>query len=410
MTDVRASPTQSAYDEGVLLDQRRPTTETDRSVAFFRLGFRPFFLLGGAFAALAIPLWLLVWGGRVTLPTTALPASWHAHEMVFGFVVAIVAGFLLTAVRNWTSRPTPTGPSLAGLAALWAAARLFVAFDGTIPHGLVAAVDCAFLPALALAIARPIVASKNWRNLAFVPLLLSLFAANVAYHFGSGTVAVRAPRIAIDVILVIVVVIGGRVIPSFTANGLRIEVPSRKLLDRAALVSMGAVALLGAVFDGSWALAIASIVAGVLHGARLLGWRSWATRRSPILWVLHVGYAWIAIGLVLRGVATFVPSLPASAPTHALTVGAIGTLILGMMSRVSLGHTGRMLTVARPITFAYALVALAALVRAGGPIVVPNGYVWVLVVAGALWTMAFGTFVAVYFPVLVSPRVDGKPG
>lgn len=410
MTDVRASLAEPAYDEGVLIELSRKTTDTDRSVALFRLGFRPFFLLAGAFAALIIPLWLLVWSGRATLPTTQLPASWHAHEMVFGFVVAVVAGFLLTAVRNWTSRPTPTGPVLAGLAALWAAGRLLVLFDGTMPHVGVAIVDLAFVPALALAIARPIVASKNWRNLAFVPLLLSLFAANAVYHFGAGTLAVRAPRIAIDVVLVIVVVIGGRVIPSFTANGLRIEVPARKLLDRASIAATGVVALLGAAFEGSWALAIASLVAGVLHGARLLGWKPWATRRSPILWVLHVGYAWIAIGLVLRGVAIFVPSLPASAPTHALTVGAIGSLILGMMSRVSLGHTGRMLSVGRPVTVAYAMLAAAALARVGGPIVVPNWYGWVLVVAGALWTAAFGIFVAVYFPVLVSPRVDGKAG
>ena len=269
MTDVRASLAEPAYDEGVLIELSRKTTDTDRSVALFRLGFRPFFLLAGAFAALIIPLWLLVWSGRATLPTTQLPASWHAHEMVFGFVVAVVAGFLLTAVRNWTSRPTPTGPVLAGLAALWAAGRLLVLFDGTMPHVGVAIVDLAFVPALALAIARPIVASKNWRNLAFVPLLLSLFAANAVYHFGAGTLAVRAPRIAIDVVLVIVVVIGGRVIPSFTANGLRIEVPARKLLDRASIAATGVVALLGASFEGSWALAIASLVAGVLHGARL---------------------------------------------------------------------------------------------------------------------------------------------
>lgn len=410
MTDVRASPTEPAYDEGVLIELRRPTTETDRSVPLFRLGFRPFFLLAGIFAALIIPLWLLVWSGRATLPTTQLPASWHAHEMVFGFVVAVVAGFLLTAVRNWTSQPTPTGPALAGLAALWGAGRLMVLFDGTVSHAIVAAVDCAFVPALALAIARPIVASKNWRNLAFVPLLLALFAANIVYHFGAGTLAVRTPRMAIDVILVIVVVIGGRVIPSFTANGLRIEVPARKLLDRASIASVVAVAVLGAVFEGTWALAVVSLVAGLLHGARLLGWKPWATRRSPILWVLHVGYAWIAVGLVLRGVAVFVPSLPASAPTHALTVGAIGSLILGMMSRVSLGHTGRMLVVGRPVTVAYAMLAMAALVRAVGPIVVPNWYGWVLLVAGTLWTAAFGVFVAVYFPVLVSPRVDGKAG
>ncbi|CAN5471517.1 NnrS family protein [soil metagenome] len=397
----------------MLIELRRPAAEAEvqrSGVALFRLGFRPFFLAAAAFAAFVVPLWLFVWSGHATLPAQLLPSAWHAHEMVFGFVVAVIAGFLLTAVRNWTSRPTPTGAALASLVALWALGRVALFLEGPIPHVVAALVDLAFLPALTIALARPIVQSRNWKNAVFLPLLLLLFTTNALFHFGSPVWAVRAPKIAIDVVLLIVVVIGGRVIPSFTASALRIDVRKHPALDAVALASLGAVALLGAVADGSRIYAVVSIAAGFFHALRLIGWRGWRAWRSPILWVLHVGYAWIAIGLVLRGVSGFFPTWIPSAATHALTVGAIGILILGMMSRVSLGHTGRLLVVTPLVTVAFGFLVLAAIVRAMGPLLFPEGYFAELVVAGTLWSAAFALFVFVYVPILGAPRVDGKPG
>ena len=374
------------------------------------LGFRPFFLLAGIFATFIVPFWLLVFAGKVTLPNDLWPAAWHAHEMVFGFAVAVLAGFLLTAVRNWTNQPTPSGAPLAALVALWLLGRVAILFERTSAHGLVAAIDLAFVPALALVIARPIVASRNWRNLAFVPLLLLLFAANVLFHVGPAAWTSRATKLAVDVILLVIMVMGGRVIPSFTAGALSVEVRKHRFLDWGSVVAMGAVTVLELVPGATRAAGVAAIVAGVLNAARMAGWHSARTRHKPILWVLHVGYAWIAIGLVLQGLAAFIPGWLPSAPTHALTVGAIGVLILGMTSRVSMGHTGRMLTVPRSMTVAYALLSLAALVRAVGPLVLPSAYMAELVLSGTLWAAAFGVFTVVYLPILTSPRTDGKPG
>lgn len=386
-----------------------PPRSGARPPALLALGFRPFFLLAGALATAIVPLWLLVFFGKIALPARLAPASWHAHEMIFGFAAAVIAGFLLTAARNWTSLPTPSGARLAALVGLWALGRVAIFWDGVLPRPLVAAVDLAFLPAVALAIGIPIVKAKSWRNLGFVPLLLLLGAANLAFH-GWPSVASRAVRFALDVVLVIVAVMGGRVIPSFTANALRLEIPKRPALDRAAVASTMAVAILELVPEAVPLQAIVAIGAGALHGARMLPWRSFATRARPILWVLHLGYAWLALGLVLQGVAFFVPHWIPSAPLHALAVGAIATLILGMTTRVGLGHTGRLLEVSPAIVIAYVLLTIAALVRGVGPLVAPTLYAPALVVSGVAWALAFAIFTIVYLPILIAPRVDGKPG
>lgn len=397
----------------LLHDLRRPvpTGAAPRSgLAVLGLGFRPFFALAGLFATLAVPLWLFVLAGKVSLPTALPPTAWHAHEMVFGFAVAVIAGFLLTAVRNWTSNPTPTGAVLGALVALWGAGRMAVLLDGVIPHGLAAALDLAFLPAVALSVALPIVRARNWKNLGFIGLLALLFATNLLFHVGPPEWALRATKLGVDVVLLVIVLMGGRVIPLFTANALRVTIERNRLLDWGSFTSMGAVTALELAPSAPRVAGVVSLLAGVLNGARLLGWRPLATRRLPILWVLHVGYAWIAVGLVLQGLAAFVPGWIQTAPTHALTVGAIGILILGMTSRVSLGHTGRLLVVSRPIAAAFALLSLSAAVRALGPLALPTDYFAELVVSGVLWAAAFGIFTVAYVPILTSPRVDGKPG
>jgi uncharacterized protein involved in response to NO len=260
---------------------------------------------------------------------------------------------------------------------------------------------------LAASVAVPIVAAKNLRNLGFVVLLLLLTGANVVFH-ASPAHASQSLRFALDLVLVMIVLIGGRVIPSFTTNATRAEIRHRPLLDRASIATVAAVAV--AEWASPAVVGVACLVAGVVNGARLAGWRSSTTWRLPILWSLHVGYAWLAIGLVLRGISTLVPFGVPNAALHALAVGAVAMLVLAMMSRVSLGHTGRMLVVSSAVTVAYVSLAFAALVRAIGPMVVPSAYASLLMLSAAAWALAFVLFLVVYVPILRAPRVDGKPG
>jgi uncharacterized protein involved in response to NO len=294
---------------------------------------------------------------------------------------------------------TVNGAPLAALVVLFVAARVMLYF------GLPGApfIDLLFLPAIALSLAIPIAKKKNWRNLAFVPLLLLLAGCNAWFHATGNTVALR---VAIDVIVVIIAVMGGRVIPSFTANALKLE--TKSVLDTPAVIATALVAL-AEPFDVR-VFGVLSIVAGALNFVRMSRWHSFRTRSHPILWVLHFGYAFVALGLLLRGIGAFAPSWIATGPLHLLGVGAIGVLILGMITRVSLGHTGRMLVVPTSIAIAYGLVVIAALVRAIGPLITPTLYRGVLIVSGVAWTIAFAIFTLVYAPILLSPRVDGKPG
>jgi len=377
--------------------------------AVLALGFRPFFLLAGVLATGLIPLWLFAFFGKIALPARLFPSAWHGHEMIFGFAVAVLAGFLLAAAKNWTNLPTVSGAPLGALVALLVLGRVLVLFSAFVPEIVVALVDLAFLPALALALAIPIVRAKNWRNLAFVPLMLILFVANAVFHF-APLHASMILRFAIDVILVIITLMGGRVIPMFTANALKVEVRKNKSLDWASLISVAIVALLEVLPFDARVLGVAAIVAGLINLVRLSGWRSLATLRHPILWVLHVGYAWLVLGLVLKGVTPFTTTWIPTAPVHALAVGTIATLILGMMTRVSLGHTGRMLVVSTPIALAYAALVVATVLRSVGPLVAPSAYAAMLIASGVAWTIAFAIFTVVYLPMLVTPRVDGKPG
>lgn len=378
-------------------------------------GFRLFFLLASSFAALIVPVWLLALGG-VIHPGGALDAvTWHAHEMVFGFAVAVIAGFLLTAVTNWTQRETAAGAPLAGLAGLWLAGRLAFAFGAHLPAPLVAVVDLAFLPALAFAVGRPIVLTKNHRNLVMLGVLVALWLANLAIHLDAlgalPGLRRRGALVGVDVILLVILVMAGRVFPMFTRNATRVQsIRSIPALDAASVAAMLAVVVCDAAALDAPVAPIAAAVAAVLAAARTLHWGARHGLRLPLVWILHVGYAWIPLGLALRAVSALTTRVPASAATHALTVGAIGAVTLGMMARVSLGHTGRPLDPPRPVVVAFVLVTLAALVRVVAPIASLAWYPTSLQVVGALWTLAFGAFVVVYAPILVAPRPDGKPG
>ncbi|MCA9513429.1 MAG: NnrS family protein [Myxococcales bacterium] len=372
------------------------------------LGFRPFFLLAGAFAALWLVLWLLaLFVAR--LPLAASGADWHAHEMVFGFGVAVLAGFLLTAARNWTKQRTPTGGRLAGLALLWLLGRLVMLVGARLPGWLVATVDVAFLPVFALFLALPLWRAGSRRNYPFVALLLALGGVNVLFHL-EPLLRLWTMTVAVEVMVVFLVVMGGRVIPFFTRNALPgARVRSWPWLDALAIASSVAYPLvqlggLGRASD------LVALLAAASNLARLAGWDSLRTRRAPILWVLHLGYLWIGVGYLLLGLGRWVPALYGSAPLHALTVGALGTLTLGMMARVSLGHTGRPLTLPRSMSVAFGLVTVGALARVVLPLASPHLLTGALVVSGIAWSCAFALFVAVYWPILTRPRVDGAPG
>ncbi len=378
--------------------------------ALWQLGFRPFFLLASVFAALSIGLWALQFAGVLGRPYLQGP-MWHAHEMLFGFTLAVVVGFLFTAGRNWSNRPTPTGAPLAALAALWIAGRVLV----LTPFGWSAAiVNAAFPLAAAIALAIPFVAARNRRNYFFVGLLLLMSAAVLAVHLGQLGV-VRIPswigiQVALDVVLFIMAVMGGRVIPMFTNNGVPgANATRRPALEKVALGSVLALLLADALeLHGATLIALAGVCA-IAHLARWTLWQPWKTGRAPLVWVLHVAYFWIPVHLALRSLAELGWVTP-SAATHALTVGAAGGLIIGMMTRIARGHTGRPLRAGRIEVACYGLVLVAALVRVFVPLVAPAQIMTAVLCSAALWSAAFGLYAVRYWPVLTQPRIDGQPG
>jgi len=378
-------------------------------------GFRPFFLLAALFATLLVPLWLLVIDGRLQVGRYLDPIYWHAHEMVFGFAVAVIAGFLLTAVGNWTKRETAVGLPLLALAGLWVAGRVAMTGPQLVPPWLTAMTDLAFLPVLMVVVARPLIATRNTKNLVLLAILAALFLANLVVHLDVLGVLPgwrrRGCLLGIDVIVLVILVISGRTFPMFTRNGTGVEtIASSPRLDQLTIASMAVLVVLDAVVPELVVTAAWAAVVGVLALVRSWRWGARHTLRSPLLWVLHVGYLWLPIGLVLRAVAAGTGAVSPQIATHALTVGAIGSLTLGMMARVALGHSGRLLAASRPIVVAFALSLLAAVVRVGAPLLGSDRYRITVVLAGALWTAAFALYLVVYVPILVAPRVDGKPG
>lgn len=386
------------------------------SWAITRKGFRPFFLLAAVFALGIVPLWLLVLHGTLRIASYLDPVSWHSHEMIFGFVLAVIAGFLLTAVGNWTQRETAVGAPLAGLAALWAVGRVAMSLSALLPRSVVAVADLAFLPVLLVVLGRPLLATSNRRNYAMLGVLGALFLANLAVHFEALGVlpmgsARRATLVGVDLVLLIITVIAGRTFPSFTRNATGVaSIRSIPALDVLAIGAMVAVVLSDALPPMGRVGALLPALAGVFAAGRALHWGVRHTLKQPLLWILHAGYAWLALGLIARGFSAAQGSIFGSQATHALTVGAIGSLTLGMMARVALGHTGRMLVAPSAMAAAFVAINLAALVRVFLPLLVPDWYFASLVAAGTLWFVAFATFLVIYTPMLLRPRVDGKPG
>ena len=382
----------------------------------FQYGFRFFFLFSGVAAVGLLAAWLGVLATG-EWPQHAVGASaWHAHEMLFGMVVAAIAGFLLTAVPSWTGTKAVAGAPLMALAALWMAGRVAVFPWVGVPEPVAAVIDIAFLPALGVALARPLVAAGKWRNSAFLILIGLLTTANLLIHLDwldlldGGTDAGFA--LGLGIVLMMVTVIGGRILPAFTRNGLGragLGVRSWPLVERATLVLTLALIPATIAAPESAVTGLIALAAAAAHTARLAGWQGWKAWRSPILWILHVGYLWVPVALLLRGLHALA-DLPAAAGTHALTVGAFATLILAVMSRASLGHTGRPLVVTRVTVAAYVLLTAAAAARTLSPLL-PVDWVWsALQWSGYGWVAAFTLYLVAYAPVLLAPRADGRPG
>jgi len=393
-----------------LIPLEEPTTKRipPDTFSLWALAFRPFYLLAAALAVIAIPVWAVAFSGGLQLPIPGM--WWHAHEMIFGFAAAVIIGFLFTAGRNWTGLDTPSGAPLALLAGLWLAGRLAMAFGS---GAWVAVIDIAFLPVAAVLLLRVLVKAKSKRNY-FVGVLPGLLAlANLVFHLAVLQVIdadpLMAMHLALGLIVVLETIIGGRVIPMFTFNGIRgIKQWRDKRVDWAATIATGVALLLWATGAGAWAAPV-SIIAALLQAVRVGGWNPWATRKVSLLWILHLSYMWIPIGLALIGLAQL-GVLPRTAGIHALAIGATGGLIIGMITRTALGHTGRML-VAGPIeTAAYVLVQLAVLIRVLTVVAIPAAAVGGIHAAATVWSLGFLLYLWRYTPFLLRARVDGKEG
>jgi uncharacterized protein involved in response to NO len=374
--------------------------------AIFSFGFRPFFLGAAVWAALAVVLWLLQFFGLISLPTSFTPLDWHIHEMIYGYVAAAVAGFLLTAIPNWTGRLPVNGVPLTALFALWVLGRVAVAGSAIWGSWLAAVVDASFLLILALLAAAEIVAGKNWRNLRVLVALGVLIAGNIVFHFeairqGSADYGIR---IGIAALIGLIVLIGGRIIPSFTHNWLKQNNPGRlpQPFSRfdAVAIAAGALSLVCWIAAPQFALVgILLMAAGVLQAVREMRWAGERTLADRMVLVLHAAYAFVPIGFLLVGAAILWPTaLPESTGLHAWMTGAVGLMTLAVMTRASLGHTGRRLFA----SLSTQLIYLCAFMAAGARIVASlNGSMAWLLFAAAAWVLAFGGFAVLFGPLLI---------
>lgn len=390
------------------------------AATLFDYGFRPFFLMAALFSPLAILIWIGVYSGALA-PVSAMPPNlWHAHEMLFGYAIAVMTGFFLTAIPNWTGAPPLRGRPLALLASLWLAGRVAVWLSGFLPAVVVATVDISYVVVLALLIA-PMLGQGARKNLVFLFVLAGFAAANILFHLDALAVSQHAPlglNFAVDLFAVLISIIGGRVTPAFTGNALRaraertgkppVGIAGRPGLDRAAILSVVLVAFLDLFAAGQAWVGWFALAAALLNLLRLAGWRALWVLNEPLLWVLHLGYLWLVLGLAAKGYAALTGIVPATVALHGITIGAIGTMTLAMMSRASLGHTGRGLTAGLGLAFAYLLVSAAAAVRLAMPALAPERYLESVEIAGALWIAAFVVFAAKFAPILTRPRADGR--
>lgn len=384
----------------------------------FRLGFRVFFLGGALVATLSMLLWLIQLTGHNLLPGIHNFIWWHAHEMLFGFALAIIAGFALTAMQNWTGIPGVRGWSLAVASLLWFLPRILLPFLGE-KHWLVIALDITWLPLVAIFLARPVIQVKQWRNLFFVPLMLLFTILNALSYYAAYTNDwLFAERIFITAVLAIaalITVMGGRVIPFFTSRATDTEKPMPILaLEWVCLgpiwLTTFAWLLLPRTETMNMIVAILMILAAVANIVRIARWKPVPALKVPLLWILHLGYWFIPVGLLVFASALLEQTTTISNASHFLTAGALGSVILGMIARVSLGHSGRPLQPSKWMTVAFVIMLLAGVIRGFTVMIAPAYLAESYQVSGILWILAYGLFVIFYWSVLTKPRIDGRPG
>jgi uncharacterized protein involved in response to NO len=364
---------------------------------------------------LALPLWLAWYTGFLAASSAINGLTWHIHEMIFGFAPAVIAGLLLTAVRNWTGSPTPTGRALAGLFLLWVGGRILIL---TGPLSIAAAVDLMFLPALGVAIAIPIWKSRNRRNFKVLAIIAALTTANLMFYLANLNVLPDALlgmsyELALDIIVILIAIMGGRVIPAFTKNAiLAANVRSDPRVETIAIASVVTIAVAGvssawwALPKGVWIALLA--VSALSHAIRLALWAPHRTFSQPLLLMLPVAYAWLPISLTLRMLAEF-GMVPAATAVHALTIGAMSSLMLAMMMRSALGHTGRPLLAGTAEISAFSLLQIAAIFRVVAASIPTEFYRDAVLTAGIMWSVAFGIFLTAYIPILTRQRIDARP-
>ncbi|CAH9018112.1 NnrS family protein [Candidatus Nitrosacidococcus sp. I8] len=383
---------------------------------FFATGFRPFFWFGAVTSCAWMVLWLLLLSGveyNVNLP---LP-YWHAHEMLFGFVSAIIAGFLLTAVKSWTGRPTASGFSLFFLLIVWIAGRVVMLLANNIPDIAIAIIDTAFVPCLLFFVGRPIIATRNTRNMGILAILGGLIICNTLFHLSwmgylSMGIIPFVLQTVINVVTLLMVIIGGRVIPAFTQNRLPgVKIYQLTWLNHLALTTTAVFLIIETIPSMEKYAGYLGIAAGSLNFIRLLGWGWHKTFPHPLLWILNLGYLWICAGLVAKGLnSSYLIDDYRNIALHMLATGAMGTLILGMMSRVALGHTGRPMELPHGMLKSYIFITLAAITRVSAPLLPMQVSTVALFLAGGLWVAAYLIFLYYYTPILWKSRIDGRPG
>jgi uncharacterized protein involved in response to NO len=384
----------------------------------FAYGFRSQFFLAGLAAMMLIPLWTLsfVWG--TDIGTGWPPTLWHAHEMLFGFITCAIAGFMLTAVPSWTGERGFAGLPLLVLAVTWVTARLLIATSRIWPLWLPSIVDLAFLPMLALLVMIPLIRSRN-RNTPLLAVLAALWCANLIFHVGllhhDSPLAHKAVIAGIDITLFLVTVIGGRIVPAFTTSALRqrgidTTLNSRAVLNAASIAVMLCVIVGDIVWPDSRFAGWIAAAAALIQALKFAQWRPLLTAHQPIVWILHLAYAWLPIGFALKAAALLGGYAFAAFWLHALTIGALTTMVTAVMTRASLGHTGRPLRVHSLITLAYLLLTVATIIRVFGWLLPGMSYPTVIALAALFWTASFVLIVGFYSPILLGPRVDGKRG
>lgn len=376
------------------------------------LGFRPFFLAAATLALLAMAIWLLRLWGLLPGDTYLGGTAWHAHEMLFGYVGAVIAGFLLTAARNWTGIATPTGGRLGVLVLIWLAGRIGPMLP--LPPASIAILDLAFFPALALALIPSLWQGKNKINRVFLVILVAMTLANGLVHLQalglSADSASRGSRLMLDLTLTVLLIVAGRIMPFFTQSALQGSKPiNRPWVEGATFATVITLTLVDLLTPAPSFAVIPLLALAALQAIRLAGWYDGRAWRNPMLAVLYAGYLWMIAGLILDGLSVIglLPHFPA---LHALTTGAIGVFTLGMVTRVTLGHTGRNMQASNATLVAFLVINIAALTRVVPALLWPNQYPLWLALSGGLWILAYGIFLWVYGPMLISPRVDGRPG